>query len=1119
MKLNKRIYLLTPLLVLVCVIAAGVFMKAPAKVEAAPYLIDKGSYEAVKLADVIDNEESGHYDETLGDKYQIKEFDTILFDYDGFEYNSVFAYNMGEFFAFKEGNVTSSSQYKKPDGNTRTITNYNTDINAGGYPAKHGIVNSKLSNGNLVFYNGISGLWAGGQVGRLLFDESIDQLSDIFSQNLWGTYEGHTDTAKFDKIRKDYPAKFEFVYDTTNGYYVYNSTLNHAQYNGDNGKIELYADTLGMTNGTKEQMSLIKAKNFKKGTGGSNTGANYTGTYVDYDKDSGFWTIQYEPESVTRFMLRTGENGTTFRPTLKVLNFNIPTNTQSGINNVGTIETDNLEYIYIKFKIFSSVPNTTFNNTLQVILTEADGWINGATITGNKYEEEHDVDFPKGKCIKYKYDYVASQNGKEIELKIPVGDLTFDIGMISICPLVSTDSTFNDTYFKQYNDVLQKEEGWGVPVYSNGSLTTDTNGNLNADCIYFDLYEFGLGYNITGKDSITNSDIYGISSFLPFHKIQDSYEGELEGRKENLDEYLASWSSGVASSYSLKMANRACTNDYYEGGLDAVGNNSHGGTASHFGMKMDIEFFMPNDRKTDFNEDVIFEFSGDDDLWVFVDGYLVLDIGGNHTDEYGKIDFSKGIVTYGNAPVAGLELKSPSSSVDIYSANLTNILGSSYFKTNSGNGKTSDYYYKGLTVSEITVDIDANGNIIRNGKGTPAETKNVSLTEFFTVGAHDVKVFYLERASGMSNCFIKFNLPQTPEGALEISTDVKVADDSDIKPIPEDFNYEKDGYDDLYTDGDMSDDLVLSTDDNGNLVCKNAKGEVVDKNNLITYSYVAKFSIPKDYDFGETGQLFDRTYYLARTDSKDINVSGLPLEIIEHTQDSGTRMNTYIVRFEIPIGYTAVVVIPEDGEILMVRQLDPKINETRVDKNFYYTSVSTVPDIISIKDGEVFSQTDDNTYVGSISMGEKTVTKDDVEIIVNSKVSIAFTNYYKAELYELEIEKTFLDGKPVPVGQSILYTVECGLHSEGVTCDNPLCGNPLYISMLIKKTKDADGNPLPENPNKVIVRDLPKGNYKITEKADWSWRYECYNVEVQRNDAEQYGDGTVISAATSTPAP
>ena len=87
MKLNKRIYLLTPLLVLVCVIAAGVFMKAPAKVEAESYLIEKGAYKAVKLIDVIDNEKSSNYNSTLGEKYDLVEFDTVLFDYDGDEWN------------------------------------------------------------------------------------------------------------------------------------------------------------------------------------------------------------------------------------------------------------------------------------------------------------------------------------------------------------------------------------------------------------------------------------------------------------------------------------------------------------------------------------------------------------------------------------------------------------------------------------------------------------------------------------------------------------------------------------------------------------------------------------------------------------------------------------------------------------------------------------------------------------------------------------------------------------------------------------------------------------------------------------------------------------------------
>ena len=137
----------------------------------------------------------------------------------------------------------------------------------------------------------------------------------------------------------------------------------------------------------------------------------------------------------------------------------------------------------------------------------------------------------------------------------------------------------------------------------------------------------------------------------------------------------------------------------------------------HFGMNMSVPFYM-NENGTDSSGKAIrFEFSGDDDVWVFINGKLVLDLGGIHDIMNGSIDFSTGKVEY------------------TYTGKNSNI---PYAKqVNSDKSLTQQKEAQNTTLEKLGI--------------TKADLAK---------GENKLQIFYLERGAGSSNCKIRFNLPQ-----------------------------------------------------------------------------------------------------------------------------------------------------------------------------------------------------------------------------------------------------------------------------------------------------------------------------------------------------------------------
>lgn len=284
----------------------------------------------------------------------------------------------------------------------------------------------------------------------------------------------------------------------------------------------------------------------------------------------------------------------------------------------------------------------------------------------------------------------------------------------------------------------------GYPVTVGGtSLKTLFTGGTNVNHLFL-------------QSSFDADGSYEYSSFKNYAHLEDNGDFTVYDALGTPSEYDRPYfQRGNFMPYNSISASDVSTNKnlYDESGNKLSSSDpAHGKTLYktqgnpdyYFGMYVEADFNQPRNGKLTNESDMVYEFNGDDDLWVYVDGVLMLDIGGIHDAHSGSINFATGNITYDS----GLKttIKAQFQAANVFPD------GSPW-----DDSKVSEFF---------------NGNTLKD------------FTE------HNFKMFYMERGAGASNLKMKFNLEVIPtyevnfnkvdtQGTALAGAEFEIRDDSD----------------------------------------------------------------------------------------------------------------------------------------------------------------------------------------------------------------------------------------------------------------------------------------------------------------------------------------------------
>lgn len=175
-----------------------------------------------------------------------------------------------------------------------------------------------------------------------------------------------------------------------------------------------------------------------------------------------------------------------------------------------------------------------------------------------------------------------------------------------------------------------------------------------------------------------------------------------------------------------------------------------------FGTKLQMDFTLTDDGKVETEKadgtkektSIKFFFSGDDDVWVFIDGQLALDVGGAHGEVSGLLEFGKADEKNNSVTAYVSRVKTGGTSdKDKDEKNVKSAV-----KTVTYNGEVINFYAQGTTLNDLD-----------KGK------------------KHTLTMYYMERGMWESNMAVAFNFPDNNELQVQKEVDLTNVTDDDFK--------------------------------------------------------------------------------------------------------------------------------------------------------------------------------------------------------------------------------------------------------------------------------------------------------------------------------------------------